>query len=319
MQDLIPQAPLESLQSLIASLVLPTLRSAATRRAYSIALRDFVSFMAIERKPFARQTVMEFIAEKRCRKISSSGINQALAAIKKLAYEARYSPSGAISEEVYRGIEDIRSEKKEGRRTGNWLTLEQFERLIDSISVASLAGRRDRALLSVLMGCALRRDELLKLMPRQLVQREGRWVFADVLGKGNKYRTVPVPAGVAARIADWTESMEYHQPGSIDVPDFLFCPVAKGGRQIEHKPLSESTIAYIVRTRAEAAGLGKLAPHDLRRTFAKLSRKAGADLDQIKVTLGHGSVSTTEIYVGENQSLTQAPGDMLKTNWGTKI
>lgn len=313
MLDLSPLSPLDSIKSLITSLVLPTCRSAATRRAYNIALRDFIGFMVVQSKPFTRQTVMEFIAEKRERKISASGINQALSAIKKLAYEARYAPSGVLHEAEYRGIEDIRSEKKEGRRTGNWLTIEQVTQLLHSIPM-DLAGKRDRALLAVLVGCALRRDEVLKLKPSQIVQREGRWVFADVLGKGNKYRTVPIPAGVKARIDDWLNAQERLDFG----PDFkLFCPIKRGGRiPQESVALSDSAIAYIVRVRAEGAGLGKIAPHDLRRTFAKAVRKAGADLDQIKVVLGHASTATTEGYVGENQSITKSPCDLLDTDWG---
>jgi site-specific recombinase XerD len=54
-----------------------------------------------------------------------------------------------------------------------------------------------------------------------------------------------------------------------------------------------------------------IAPHDLRRTFAKLAHKGGSDLQQIQLTLGHTSVQTTERYLGEEQSLTDAPGDRL--------
>lgn len=302
---------------LILNTILPSIRSKQTQRVYTQHLNNFITFMESGR-PFTRQTVMEWIAEKRGRGLSASTLNQSLAAVKKLAYEARYSSSGAISEEVYRGIEDIKGEKKEGRRTGNWLTLSQFDTLIKSIPT-DLTGRRDRALLAVLMGCALRRDELLKLKPNQMVQREGRWVFADVLGKGNKFRTVPIPAGVAARIGEWTDSIEFHKTNSIEIPEFIFCPVSRGGHGVEPKALSESAIAYIVRTRAESAGLGKLAPHDLRRTYAKIARKNGSDLDQIQVVLGHGNVSTTQIYVGSNQNLQQSPADSFKTDWGAKL
>jgi integrase len=60
---------------------------------------------------------------------------------------------------------------------------------------------------------------------------------------------------------------------------------------------------------AQATSLGKLAPHDLRRTCAKLCRKAGGELEQIQRLLGHASIQTTERYLGTEQNLTVAVND----------
>jgi integrase len=54
-----------------------------------------------------------------------------------------------------------------------------------------------------------------------------------------------------------------------------------------------------------------LAPHDLRRTFAKLAHKGDAPLEQIQLSLGHASIQTTERYLGVKQSLSDAPCDHL--------
>jgi len=61
----------------------------------------------------------------------------------------------------------------------------------------------------------------------------------------------------------------------------------------------------------QSLGLAKLAPHDLRRTFAKLAHKGGSGLEQIQLSLGHGSIQTTERYLGIEQDLTDAPCDRL--------
>lgn len=63
-----------------------------------------------------------------------------------------------------------------------------------------------------------------------------------------------------------------------------------------------------IRTASSAEGL---AAHDLRRTFAKLAHKGGAALDQIQLSLGHASLKTTEVYLGVEQDLTDAPCDRL--------
>jgi integrase len=54
-----------------------------------------------------------------------------------------------------------------------------------------------------------------------------------------------------------------------------------------------------------------LAPHDLRRTCAKLCRKSGGDLEQIQMLLGHASIQTTEKYLGMQQNLVEAVNDKL--------
>jgi integrase len=56
---------------------------------------------------------------------------------------------------------------------------------------------------------------------------------------------------------------------------------------------------------------GKLSPHDLRRTCAKLCRKAGGELEQIQLLLGHASVQTTERYLGTEQNLASAVNDAI--------
>jgi site-specific recombinase XerD len=64
--------------------------------------------------------------------------------------------------------------KRSGVRTGNWLTRDQAERLINAPEMATLKGKRDRALLAVMIGCGLRRNEVAELTFEQIQQREGR-------------------------------------------------------------------------------------------------------------------------------------------------
>jgi integrase len=75
--------------------------------------------------------------------------------------------------------------------------------------------------------------------------------------------------------------------------------------------MTEQAIYNVVLHYAGTVGVGKIAPHDLRRTFAKLAHKGGSGLDQIQLSLGHSSVVTTEKYIGTQQDLTNAPCDHL--------
>lgn len=90
----------------------------------------------------------------------------------------------------------------------------------------------------------------------------------------------------------------------------VFRSVNKGGRMAGER-MSEQGIYDLVAQYAVALGLGKIAPHDLRRSFAKLAHKGGSGLDQIQLSLGHGSIQTTERYLGVEQDLTDAPCDHL--------
>jgi putative Mg2+ transporter-C (MgtC) family protein len=81
-------------------------------------------------------------------------------------------------------------------RVGNWLTAEEGKKLLGAESADTLRSRRNRALLSLLIGCGLRRAEVTTLRFEDFQLREGRWVIADLRGKGGHIRTIPVPAWV---------------------------------------------------------------------------------------------------------------------------
>jgi integrase len=76
--------------------------------------------------------------------------------------------------------------------------------------------------------------------------------------------------------------------------------------------LSEKVVWQLLRPYAKAAGVPGIAPHDLRRSCAKMCRAAGGELEQIQLLLGHASVQTTERYLGTKQDLVHAPNDGIK-------
>lgn len=75
--------------------------------------------------------------------------------------------------------------------------------------------------------------------------------------------------------------------------------------------MSERVVWHVVKDGAKRAAIEKLAPHDLRRTCARLCRDAGGELDQIQFLLGHVSVQTTERYLGCKQRLRNAINDQI--------
>jgi site-specific recombinase XerD len=196
-----------------------------------------------------------------------------------LAYEA--SDCGLPSADLAAGIGPVKGVKKPGVRFGNWLTAEQGQALWQAPDHERLKGKRDRALLALLLACGLRRHEFAELTFGHLQQREGHWVIVDPSGKGGHVRTIPFPDWVHVLVDDWTKA------AGIDAGR-LFRRVSSAGRA-RGEAVTEKLVWHVVKEFAAKTGVNKLAPHDLRRTCARLCRAAGGELEQIQFLLGHVS------------------------------
>jgi integrase len=111
-------------------------------------------------------------------------------------------PTTASPPELAAGIQRVKGAKRQGVRMGNWLTHKQAEDLINAPDPNRLKGKRDRALLAVLIGCGLRRSEAAALTFAHIQQREGRWVIVDLIGKHGRVRSVPMPSWAKVAIDD---------------------------------------------------------------------------------------------------------------------
>ena len=123
------------------------------------------------------------------------------------------------------------------------------------------------------------------------------------MGKAGHIRTVPVPDWEYLELAAWLSS------ASID-HGRIFRRVSRTGR-VFGDGIGEKAIWHVVKSSASKAGIPALAPHDLRRTCARLCRSAGGELDQIQLLLGHVSIQTTEQYLGSRQRIRSAINDRI--------
>ena len=190
-----------------------------------------------------------------------------------------------------------------GVRLGNWLTAEQSQNLWRSPDIHRMKGKRDRALLALLLACGLRRHEAVSLRLDELQQREEHWAIVDLHGKGGHIRTVPIPDWVMAELEDWLRA------AGID-RGRIFRKVTKMGR-VWGDGMTEKAVWHIVKDCARRIGVATLAPHDLRRTCARLCHASGGELEQIQFLLGHVSVQTTERYLGCKQRIRSAVNDRI--------
>ena len=286
----------------VQKIVLNGLHSPLSKRVYRMAIQNFLVYWVEQGMPIPDKLFLQtYIFEKQDQGLSSSSLNLRLSAIKNFAREA--ADLNIWPYEVPTVFSRVKKIPTRGTRNGNWLTLEQAQKLIDAPNVKTLKGKRDRAILSILLGCGLRRAELASLTLNHLQQRHHVWVLANILGKRNKLRTVVIP--------DWAMRAlnVYIQAAKIS-NGHIFRPVVKSDK-IHGEVITTKTLYRVVKIYATKCGFPEVAPHDLRRTYAKLAYKNGAKLDQIQINLGHESLTTTQKYLGIELDLEDGPGSYL--------
>jgi len=282
--------------------VLNSLGSPASRRVYEYAIDQFIAWYCSEpRLAFNRIVVVRYRMYLESRGLAANTINQQLAAVRRLAHEA--ADAGLLSE-LAAGISRVKGVKQLGFRAGNWLSAAQSSEVLQRASGEGMRARRDYAMLAMLFGCGFRRSELVGLELGEIQIRQGHWAVVDLIGKGGHIRTVPIPEWVKAALDQWTRAAGVTE-GRI------FRAVARTGKAWG-KGISQNVVWYVVKTCCEKVGLEHIAPHDLRRTCAKLCHDSGGELEQIQFLLGHASVQTTERYLGCKQNLGSPVNDRFK-------
>lgn len=282
--------------------VLISLRSPESQRSYRRSIDDFVRWYCSEpRLSFNKTVVTRFRIHLEDQQLTPGTINVRLAAVRRLAYEA--ADTGLLSPDLAAGIRRVKGSKKLGIRLGNWLTADEARTLWQLPNTYTLKGIRDRAILAVLLGCGLRRSELIALNFGHLQRREDHWAIVDLVGKAGHIRTVPMPDWVKGTIDDWLTAAAIRQGK-------LFRCVYRNGA-VWGTEVTEKVVWHVVKEYAKRLGVSKLAPHDLRRSCARLCHSAGGELEQIQFLLGHVSVQTTEKYLGCKQRLREAVNDQI--------
>lgn len=177
------------------------------------------------------------------------------------------------------------------------LTLEEIDRIEDSIDLSKAEGARNRAIIEVLFSCGLRVSELVNMKLSDLYL-DDRVLL--VRGKGNKERLVPVSNKAIADLKRWffDRNLMKIKPGE---DDYVFL-----NRRGAH--LTRTMILIMVKRQAEEAGIKKtISPHTFRHSFATALLQGGADLRSIQAMLGHEKIDTTLVYTHiSNEQLRKA-------------
>jgi site-specific recombinase XerD len=186
-------------------IILESVDGINTVGSYLHALLDFRQwYIEHGQGELSKALIQTYALELKDHGMNAGNINIRLIAIRRLAAEA--ADNGTLDPVIVAGILRIKGMRAEGRHLGNWLTKIQTQELINSVSTSTLKGKRDKAILAVLLSCGLRREEASALTFERIQQRENRWVIVDLIGKRNSLRSIPMPDWCKAAIDQWAQA-----------------------------------------------------------------------------------------------------------------
>lgn len=216
---------------------------------------------------------------------------------------------GLMSAEEYHKAASIESVKGETIPAGRSVAVGELRALLATCEQTPL-GLRDAAILSLLYGCGLRRAEVVALDVADYQPAESQ---LRVRGKRNKQRIVPALGGVAAAVGDWL-TVRGQEPGP------LFFRIRRGNHIVRPlKRLTTQAVYKMLNERAKQAGVEKLSPHDLRRSFVGDLLDAGADIATVQKLAGHANVATTTRYDRRGERVKQQAAALLHVPYQRRL
>ena len=289
----------------LVEMVVASVAAPSTKERYGRKLRLFFEWWrgAGGRAAFSRQLVHTYMEQLRGAGAPGYDIGHSLTAIKKLAREAAYA--GFVDAVTLDSILHVPAPPVFGTHLGQWLTAEEVQQLMALPNQATLVGKRDVVIFGLMLYCGLRREEVLRISFAHIKIIDGRPAIVNLTGKGNKVRSIPMPAWLFKAIQAWVDAAGLTD-GRLIRQLRGHNPTAPTGPSISKQCLWE-----LVKRYARKLGKPDLSPHDMRRTFGRLARKAGIELDQIQQSYGHANLITTQRYIGGTLDFQNAACDAL--------
>lgn len=271
------------------------LDSIQTRRAYQGDLRAFMAFTGIvqpqEFRAVTRGHILAWRAHLEQQGLAGATIRRKLAALASL-YDY-LCECNAVTHNPVRGVKRPKAETSEGKTPAPGDA--QARALLDAPPADTLKGKRDRAILSVLLYHALRREELTKLLVKDFNQARRGVPHLAVQGKGGKLRYLPTHAHSLRLVAEYLAAAGHGQ--EFDGPLFRRIRAPKPGALAAALTpgavYSEVVVHYMKRVGIGGENMG---PHSLRATAATSALEHQADIAKVQEWLGHASISTTRVY-----------------------
>lgn len=264
-----------------------------TRQAYRTDLKSFMTFVGIQRpEEFRSVTRAHVIAWRKLleqKSLAAATIRRKLSALSDLF--DHLCESNSITHNPVSGV----ARPREGANEGKTPALSDFQAkaLLNAPPITTLKGKRDRAILAVLLYHALRRSELCTVRVRDYSLRRGVQTLT-IHGKGSKIRYIPVHPRAAALIEDYLEALKHRS----ELDGALFRPVKNSRGGLGNALTPRAIYSEVVKRWGKVAGIPSegVRPHGLRATAATSALLHGAHIAEVQEWLGHENISTTRLY-----------------------
>ncbi|WP_082682053.1 tyrosine-type recombinase/integrase [Caviibacter abscessus] len=173
------------------------------------------------------------------------------------------------------------------KRLPEVLTQEDFEKIIDTFNHEP-KNIRDKLILKLLIGSGARISEIINLEVKDV--EDNNFEYIRVLGKGSKYRYIPIYENLANELKNYIENVRNL--------------IKKNEKDHKLFPRVRREQFYMtLREHAKLCNIEKrVYPHIIRHSIATMLLKNGADIRMVQELLGHASISTTQIYTHVEKS-----------------
>ena len=255
-------------------------------KSYENDLNKFLNFLQIEKNKYkpdevTTDLIKEFIYDI-SKKLKSSSQSRIISGIRNFYDYLIFE--NIISNNPVDNIELPKIEKK----LPNILSIEEIDRIINSINKEKPESERNIAIIETLYGCGLRVSELINLKISNLFFSED---FIIVTGKGNKQRQVPISEVNKKSINCYILNSRSKLKIKEEYKDTLF--LNRRGSKLSREMIFTIIKKLVLKSKINK----KISPHSFRHSFATHLLENGADLKSIQQLLGHQSITTTEIYM----------------------
>lgn len=270
--------------------------SELTRKNYLSNLQQFMLFSGKRDATEVRvEDVLAWRVSMEKRELASHTISTKLATLSALfAYFRDYGiidRNPATTKMVPRPEQPLQSPK------GRALSVQEVRYLIYTINRDNPTDKRDLAIIHTMLRLSLRVSEICHIKVSD-IKKEGRHWVIDYRSKGGRRERQPLPKDVKAVIDDYLESDRVNRRDTKTGGENAFLFQADISRRNfgAGSPLTTRHLWHIIKTRSKQAGLGRLAPHDLRRTAITKAFQQNMPVTSILNMSKHKSVETLMIY-----------------------